>query len=251
MKKRPFVVVFASLVAALVIGGIFMASVVAERGSYNPAQQGPEPATSVENAPEPRFARGTQVVRMERFAIKPVDWQERNTAEFDDKNGAWATQTGKLAQTGTALGDTGFDETMSLAPVNTDGSVTISTQVYPQGNQVVGLVFRASDAGYYLFRVFRGGEAKLPVRYQIQRYDAETGLYTILAEDRTSAGYDLGRWQELRVQLDGDQITGSFDGKQVLTATDATYTNGDAGVYTVALGDVFFDNFAVVRPQGQ
>jgi len=251
MKQRPFVVVLAGLVAALVLGGIFMASAVAGRDTYDSAQQGPEPANQVENAPEPRFARGTQVVRLERFEQKPADWQERNSAAFSDQYGVWAGQSGKLAQTGIELNDTGFDETMSVMPIDTSGTATVSTQVYPQGNQVVGLVFRESDAGYYLFRVFRGGEADMPVRYQIQRYDTDSGLYTTLAEDRTSAGYDLGRWQELRVQLEGDQIIGSFDGRQVLTATDATYADGGAGVYTVTQGEVFFDNFAVVRPQGQ
>ena len=70
---------------------------------------------------------------------------------------------------------------------HTGARATIAVQVYPQGNQSVGLVFRSSKSGYYLFRVFRNGNNS-PEQRQLLRYDANNGKYTKLIGDATGKG---------------------------------------------------------------
>jgi hypothetical protein len=49
-------------------------------------------------------------------------------------------------------------------------------------------------------------------------------------------------------KLNGDLITCYFEGQQVFEVHDKTYDSGKAGVYTIALGEVLFDNFTVLKP---
>ena len=88
----------------------------------------------------------------------------------------------------------------------------------------------------------------MPDHRQLLRYDTNTGLYAKLASDTQGKGYDLGRWQDLRVETDGDLITCFFENEKVFEVHDSQFTGGQAGVFTIAMGDVIFDNFTVALP---
>lgn len=250
MKNRRRLVVGLGIVllVGLFSGGLYFLRAGAENRPYDTAIQGPRPASQISAPPTATPGSSAQVVRSDTFAQLPSDWKAVDRSPFPDKKGVWSTENGSLAAIAPAAGGD-YEDTLYLAPVNTSGKTSISVQVFPQGNLVVGLAFRATDQGYYLFRVFsNGGADKPPIHRQLQRYDAQTGTYVTLAEDRTGRGYDLGRWQQLRVDLDGDLITASFDGEQVFQVRDSTFASGDAGVYTLNVGDVLFNQFVVTKP---
>lgn len=62
-------------------------------------------------------------------------------------------------------------------------------------------------------------------------------------------GIRPGVWHSLKLTFDGDKITGIIDGKIVLTATDALYKTGMAGLPAdradSGFSRPFFDNFTV------
>lgn len=245
-RRRTLWAGLAALALVVVVtGGFYMLQAGAQDRPYNTDTQGPRPAGEVLQAPTPQPEAQLQVVRSDNFDTLPKDWRTLDSSVLPDMKGVWTTESGKLVSQAPVVGGD-FEETMFLAPVDTSGRARVSAQVFPQGNLVVGLAFRASDGGYYLFRVFRGENT--PIRRHLQRFDAQTGTYVSILEDREGSGYELGRWQELRVELDGDLITCYFDGEKVFETRDSTLTGGEAGVYTLNVGEVMFDQFAVAKP---
>jgi len=255
MNKRQLrTAVLVGVIAAVAAIGIYMFSAVAQdrphdpftEGALPPTQVPPPPPTSLP-APPAAPAQALSHVQTETFDSLPTGWTAPATAAMPDQAGGWASEAGKLVAKQPDSGQQSFEDSLFLAPLATGTRATVSVQVYPQGNQVVGLAFRASKRGYYLFRVFRDGN-NAPDHRQLQRYDAASGTYTTLASDTVGAGYQLGSWQDLRVALSGDLITCYFNNQQVFAVHDGTYADGQAGVYTLALGDVLFDNFTVALP---
>jgi hypothetical protein len=240
------------VIAAFAAIGIYIFNAVAQDRPHDPFTEGALPPAQVQPPPPtavPGAAPGAALsnVHAESFDTLPTGWTTADTGAMPDQTGSWASAAGKLVAKQPDSGQQSFEESIFLNPLATGAHASVTVQVYPQGNQVVGLVFRASKRGYYLFRVFRDGN-NAPERRQLQRYDATTGQYTTLVGDRQGKGYELGRWQDLRVDLDGEKITCFFDGAQVFAVQDAQFADGQAGVYTLALGDVIFDNFTVALP---
>jgi len=252
MNKRQLrTALFVGVIAAFAAIGIYMFNAVAQDRPHDPFTEGALPADQVQppptTVPAPAPSTALSNVQTEGFDTQPAGWTSVEMAAMPDQKGSWASEAGKLVAKAPDSGQQSFEDSIFLAPIATAARANIAVQVYPQGNQVVGIVFRSSKSGYYLFRVFRDGN-NAPERRQLQRYDAKTGLYTDLIGDKQGKGYELGRWQDLRVELDGDLITCFFDGEKVFEVHDSQYTSGQAGVYTLALGDVIFDNFAVALP---
>jgi hypothetical protein len=252
MNKRQLrTTLLVGVIAAFAAIGIYMFSAVAQdrphdpftEGALPPAQVQPPPTTAPAAAPSSALSN----VQTESFDTQPAGWTSFDTAAMPDQKGSWASESGKLVAKQPDSGQQSFEDSIFLAPFATGARATVSVQVYPQGNQVVGLAFRSSKSGYYLFRVFRDGNNATDHR-QLQRYDASTGQYTTLASDTQGKGYELGSWQDLRVELDGDLISCFFNNAKVFEARDAQLSAGQAGVYTLALGDVIFDNFSVAQP---
>ena len=52
----------------------------------------------------------------------------------------------------------------------------------------------------------------------------------------------------MRLSAIGTQITAQVDGGAVLVATDTSLTQGQAGLYGLAIGQLGFDNVAVIAP---
>jgi hypothetical protein len=243
------------VIAAFAAIGLYLFNAVAQDRPHDPFTEGALPADQVQppptsvptNVPAPAPSTALSTVQTEGFDTLPAGWAAADTDVMADQRGNWASEAGKLVAQQPESGQQSFEGSIFLAPTATAGRVNIAVQVYPQGNQVVGIVFRSTKNGYYLFRVFRDGN-NAPERRQLQRYDAKTGLYTTLKADTQGKGYVLGQWQDLRVETDGDLITCFFNAEKVFEVHDAQFTGGQAGVYTLALGDVIFDNFTVALP---
>jgi len=239
------------VIAAFAAIGIYMFSAVAQDRPHDPFTEGALPPAQVQppptTVPAAVPASALSNVQTESFDSLPSGWTAFDTAAMPDQKGSWASEAGKLVAKQPDSGQQSFEDSLFLAPLATGARANVAVQVYPQGNQVVGLVFRSSKSGYYLFRVFREGN-NAPDRRQLQRYDASTGQYTTLASDTQGKGYELGKWQDLRVELEGDLIRCFFNDQKVFETHDGTFSAGQAGVYTLALGDVIFDNFSVAQP---
>ena len=252
MNKRQLrTALVVGVIAAFAAIGIYMFNAVAQDRPHDPFTEGALPANQVQPPPAtavPAAAPSTALsnIQTEGFDTLPAGWAADDKDVMVDQRGDWASESGKLVAKAPPSGQS-FEGSVFLAPIASAARAKIAVQVYPQGNEVVGIVFRSTKNGYYLFRVMRDGN-NAPERRQLQRYDAKTGLYTTLIGDTQGKGYELGRWQDLRVETDGDLITCFFDNQKVFEVHDAQYTDGQAGVYTLAQGDVIFDNFTVATP---
>jgi hypothetical protein len=239
------------VIAAFAAIGIYMFNAVAQDRPHDPFTEGALPPAQVQppptSIPAPAPGAALSTIQAESFDTLPAGWTAVELAAMPDQQGSWASEAGKLVAKAPPSGQQSFEGSIFLNPLAVGARASLSVQVYPQGNQVVGIVFRSSKSGYYLFRVFRDGNNS-PERRQLQRYDAQSGLSSTLIGDTQGKGYELGRWQELRVELDGELISCFFEGQKVFEVRDAHFSAGQAGVYTLALGDVIFDNFTVALP---
>ena len=104
-------------------------------------------------------------------------------------------------------------------------------------DQGIGLVFRFRDPKSYY--VMRANALENNVR-----------LYKMVNGRRLQfAGFNTrltsGVWHTLRAVAKGDQITGYYDGRQVISARDKTYSNGKVGLWTKADSVIAFDDVRV------
>lgn len=102
-----------------------------------------------------------------------------------------------------------------------------------------GLVFRYKDAGnYYLVRA--------------NALEDNFRLYHVVNSRRVQfAGANTqvtpNQWHELKVVCLGNQITCSYDGKQLIQASDDTFKDaGKIGVWTKADSVTYFDDLTVI-----
>jgi hypothetical protein len=119
---------------------------------------------------------------------------------------------------------------------------TVSIAAYTTGNDEIGVVARADDQGYYVFRLLPAPGSQ--PRRVLSRYDAAAQKYTTIAT-ADGPGFEAGRWYTLSLRAQGDRLQAFVDGQPALEARDATLTRGRAGVYGYAQGDLEFDNLAV------
>lgn len=103
------------------------------------------------------------------------------------------------------------------------GDGELSLQIASSDNDTLGVAFRLQDAE----------------RHYLWAMDAQRGFRVLACKDgpsyrtlaQNSAGYEMNRWYDLRVVLDGAKITVYVDGKKDLEATDATFTKGTFALY--------------------
>jgi hypothetical protein len=119
---------------------------------------------------------------------------------------------------------------------------SVSAAGYVTLNDEVGVVARASDRGYYIFKLFPQGQKPAMA---LLRYDAAKGNYQLLASAE-SGGFALEKWYTLRLTVRGDVLTAAVDNQEVLSARDATLSSGRAGVAAYAERGVEFDNLTVL-----
>lgn len=169
-------------------------------------------------------------------------WEVIDGTDVVPEPSIWEVQDGRLSQISDGYGIPAMFPTALVTGEADWSNYVVTSAVYATGNDEVGLVVRASDEGYYVFRMLpatSGGPTRI-----LSRYDAAAVDYENLATS-DGDGYELERWYTLQVAVQGDQIRAFVDGELVIETTDATLTQGRAGVYGYALGDLQFDNFAV------
>jgi hypothetical protein len=242
-QRRLYTALAFVLVAAL-LGVLSFATLGAQQPPYDPRRDGPLPPEQI--APAPEVKTTGRVVRADKFDKLEKGWKKDDQTLSPDQMGKWEVAHGKLLQNKSAGADEQYYRTDFIAEVDTAGQASVAVQIYPQGNELAGLIFRSNRRGYYVFNVYRD-DSGAPLRRALVRVEPGVGTVT-LAEDTQGAGYVMSRWQELRVQLDGDHIVTFFDGQQVFDVRDSTFAKGQAGVTTLAVGNMAFDNFTVEQP---
>ncbi len=104
-------------------------------------------------------------------------------------------------------------------------------------DQAAGLIFRVQDRdNYYILRA-----NALENNLNLYKY---VGGRRLGLKD-SSAKVDSGVWQELRVEVRGDQLRGFLNGNLVIEATDTTYSAGKVGLWTKADSVTCFDDVSV------
>jgi len=154
----------------------------------------------------------------------------------------WQVVDGRLAQVSDGDGGIGQYPTALIAGPLTSNNYRASVSAYNTGNDEIGLVFRASSQGFYVFRV--RPSASSSSKYVLSRFDAAQSSLTDIAK-ADGAGFEFGKWAQLGISVQGDHIQAFFDGKPVLEVNDATFAQGSVGVFGYAQGQLAFDNLSV------
>lgn len=162
----------------------------------------------------------------------------------------WQVADGRLEQNYTAAaGNPSTLETTALHPTTwADGS--IQTSFYDLTNGVAGLIVRYNGddgptASYYRYRIIKNSYSATPKQVLEKVVD---GVAVSLVEIPTP-GFDERTWNVLEFSAIGGQLTVTLNGKVVAQATDPQpLAAGRSGVYSRALGGLFFDDVVISTP---
>jgi hypothetical protein len=121
--------------------------------------------------------------------------------------------------------------------------VSVSTRFKPISGSIdraAGIIFHVQDENnYYILRA-NALENNVDIRKYVngRRSTLKTGSVNVLS----------GQWQELRVEVSGNQIRGFLDGQLVVETSDDTFTSGKVGLWTKADSVTCFDDVEVRAP---
>jgi hypothetical protein len=164
---------------------------------------------------------------------------------LSDQRSVWNVEDGALLQNRTAAaGNSGTYETMAFIGSPTWSDYTLTTRFYDQGNGNVGLVVRRQGESFYRLRMLANIYSDTP-RLVLEKVVA--GVATPLAT-RDIPGHALHTWYELTLQVEGDRLQASLDGRPLIEAQDQTLTSGQPGIYTRAMGRIRFADLRVTNP---
>jgi hypothetical protein len=164
---------------------------------------------------------------------KPMNWNDLVPVAGD-----WKTEDTLLWQRG-RYARRAYPRTIAAEPIL--GDVTIRVRLRLEDGQIDragGVIFRARDAdNYYLARA-----NALEDNVRFYRVVGGTREQLASAELKVTAK----EWHTLAVKLRGDRVLVSWDGTQLLDATDATYARGTVGLWTKADSITAFADLAVI-----
>jgi hypothetical protein len=105
-------------------------------------------------------------------------------------------------------------------------------------DQGIGLVFRFRDPkSYYVLRANA-------LENNVNLYRMVNGRRLQITGARATV--TSGQWHTLHVKARGNSITCSFDGKQLISTTDNTYSTGKVGLWTKADSVIAFDDLTII-----
>jgi hypothetical protein len=138
----------------------------------------------------------------------------------------------------------------------TDSSV--ETYFYATAGSPLGIVLRGSSSGYYRVALHMNVSTNQVAKAYIERITlGQNGLFKreALGSADVAAwpGYTLEQWTLLKATIQGNTISVSIDGREIMSATDATnaYTQGWAGIWTQSDNGTQFDNLRIQRVAGR
>ncbi|NJM07793.1 hypothetical protein HC891_18775 [Candidatus Gracilibacteria bacterium] len=175
-------------------------------------------------------------------AITAVDLDE----VLDEQQGNWRVNDGRLEQYYSGVANTSsIHQVAALLGDASWNEYTVRASFYDRTNGVAGLVAYFDGESYYLLRLLKAEYEDTP-RLAIVKVVA--GVETELAA-LDGPGFSTYTWHTMELSVSAGVLSASFNGQNVLTATDpAPLSGGQAGVYTRAFGGMLFDDVRVVTP---
>jgi hypothetical protein len=141
---------------------------------------------------------------------------------------------------GTLPGYTGGDASITLAGVNVK-NIRNSWNGY-------GVVFHAKyekkKLDGYMFEIERQTKNH-PVQVYFSKWIKGKQIEPPLAVLELAASFDWENPPSIQIQVEGKKFTASLDGRQVLQASDGTFSEGGVGVITNPGTQMTFDDFTV------
>lgn len=160
-----------------------------------------------------------------------------------DYRSVWTIADGVLRQAYTAAaGNPDFQETLAVTGPTSWADYTVTAKVYDESNVTFGVVARRQGNSFYRYRLLEQESGNRQVLEKVV-----DGVATPLVE-LDGTGYTPRRWYTVALRVEGPRIQALLDGQVVAEATDATLTQGQAGLFTLAVGGIFFDDVTVTTP---
>ncbi|MGW7587016.1 ricin-type beta-trefoil lectin domain protein [Kitasatospora sp. NPDC054768] len=174
---------------------------------------------------------------------------------FTDMNGAFQTVACGGGRTGTCLRqmaptspirwtDERYNAPYTMMGDGSWSNYTVTADTMFEQSGTVELLGRANQQGRnnnglnaYHLRVSDTGA------WSIDKSDTSWNFTTLASG--TTAALGTGRWHTVALTLDNETLTASIDGAAVGSATDASFTNGRAGLGVTGYQTDQFDNFAL------
>lgn len=175
-------------------------------------------------------------------SFDPSQWQVIDAAEVLRAPSVWEAHDGRLMQQGDSDGIPSMYATALVTGEAEWSDYEVSVAAYPTNNDEIGVVARASDEGYYVFRMLPT-TSEQPA-YVLSRYSAKDGIFEDLVTS-DGVGFEASQWYTLRIRVQENTIQAFVDDQLVVETQDTTLTNGQAGVYGYAQGGLQFDNFVI------
>jgi hypothetical protein len=254
--QRIFLFAACCLIVALALGFVSRTGTRAAQdplSAQEPLIQRPNLPPTPTRAAAPTTAdraapAGTLLFQQHFAAADPAAVQQTWTAldltplQHDDEAARWGLYNGLLSQLWTGdLQAPRPDPTLVVTGQPTWRDYTVRAAAYPEGNMELGLVARRQGASFYRLRLLNDA-TEVPAKLLLEKVVA--GQATVLAS-QAGPGYQLYRWYKLRLSVAGTQLTAQVDDRPALTAQDASLTQGQVGLYGLAIGQLGFDNVTV------
>jgi hypothetical protein len=178
----------------------------------------------------------------------PAPAGEEVTASFDDGAGLddfdvvlgdWGTAEGTVRQSGT-FADPEYPRMIRKNLVFTDVDLSVRCRMESgRIDQACGAMFHVQDSDNYLLTRANALEGNVRLYHVVDGTRSQTAT---LDMDVVAA-----EWHELAVSTHGASITVSWDGAEVLTAEDDSFTTGHVGLWTKADSVTSFDDLIVAE----
>ena len=174
-----------------------------------------------------------------KTGASPPSWTATKTGKGDAKweivaDSSAPSKPNVLKQSGEATYPVCFKDDTSLK----DGFVEVKFKpVSGKEDQAGGIIWRAKDADNYYIARANALEDNVTIYHTIK------GKRVSFKNVNTPV--KSGEWHTLRVDFSGNKFTVTFDGKQVIDATDDSFADsGKVGVWTKADSVTLFDDFS-------
>ncbi|MFV9503389.1 MAG: family 16 glycoside hydrolase [Oscillochloridaceae bacterium umkhey_bin13] len=250
----------AGVVITLVVAAVAVAFWPAPRGvaqSPEPLLQYPDFPPTPTVGPNPTTApslAGTTLFSSRFDGPAALDAWKLVDLEFvlSDSRSNWGiTPEGRLEQqtTGRAFNPS-IQRTAALTGSADWRDYRVQVSFYDQFNGTAGLIARyqgddPTTASYYRYAIIKDSFEATPkqVLEKIER-----GVATTLVAI-PGPGFEERTWNVLQLEVVGNTITVTLNGQVVIEAEDAApLISGKAGIYTRAIGGIFFDDVSVTTP---
>lgn len=171
---------------------------------------------------------------------------------INESNVTWVAREGRLQQ---SMPDLPSEQDALFVSKTSDfANGSVETYFYATGGSPLGIVVRGSAIGYYRVTLHMNVSTNTISKAYIDRVtvnaDGSTKSVNLGSADiNVFKGYNLETWTLAKAVVEGNRITVSVNGTEIMSATDSTggLSQGWAGIWTQSDGGTQFDNIRIQR----